>query len=56
MRIGTLNIDSMARRGKELADMMERRNTGVLCVQETRWKGKQSKGNRCIKYILKVIS
>ncbi|KAK3506004.1 hypothetical protein QTP70_018512, partial [Hemibagrus guttatus] len=28
-----------ARKGRELADMMERRKVDILCVQETRWKG-----------------
>ncbi|KAK3563973.1 hypothetical protein QTP86_006226 [Hemibagrus guttatus] len=27
------------RKGRELADMMERRKVDILCVQETRWKG-----------------
>ena len=39
VRVGTLNEGSMTGRGRELADMMERRKVGVLCVQETRWKG-----------------
>ena len=33
----------MAGRGRELADLMERRKVGVLCVQETRWKGNKSR-------------
>ena len=28
----------MQGRGRELADLRERRKAGVLCVQETRWK------------------
>ena len=29
----------MTGRGRELADMMERRNVDVLCLPETKWKG-----------------
>ena len=28
----------MTGRGRELADMMERRNVDILCPQETKWK------------------
>ena len=37
--VGTLNIGTMTGRGRELADMMERRNVDILCLQETKWKG-----------------
>ena len=40
IRVGTLNIGTMTGRGRELADMMERRNVDILCLQETKWKGK----------------
>ena len=43
VRVGTLNVGSMTGRGRELADLMERRKVGVLCVQETRWKGDKAK-------------
>ena len=36
IRVGTLNIGTMTGRGKELADMMERRNVDILCLQETK--------------------
>ena len=36
--MGTLNIGTMTGRGRELADMMERRNVDILCLQETKWK------------------
>ncbi|KAK3525439.1 hypothetical protein QTP86_031550, partial [Hemibagrus guttatus] len=39
LRIGTLNVGTMTGKGRELADMMERRKVDILCVQETRWKG-----------------
>ena len=43
IRVGTLNIGTMTRRGRELADMMERRNVDILCPQETRWKGSKAR-------------
>ncbi|KAK3541862.1 hypothetical protein QTP86_008193 [Hemibagrus guttatus] len=30
-------------KGRELADMMERRKVDILCVQETRWKGNKAR-------------
>ena len=30
-------------RGRELADMMERRNVDILCLQETKWKGSKAR-------------
>ncbi|KAK3552764.1 hypothetical protein QTP86_022339, partial [Hemibagrus guttatus] len=41
-RIGTLNVGTMTGKGRELADMMERRKVDILCVQETRWKGSKA--------------
>ena len=38
IRVGTVNIETMTGRGRELADMMERRNVDILCLQETKWK------------------
>ena len=32
VRVETLNVSSMTGRGRELADLMERREVGVLCV------------------------
>ena len=43
VRVGTLKVGTMTGRGRELADLMERRKVGVLCVQETRWKGNKTK-------------
>ena len=42
-KVGTLNVGTMTGTGRELADLMERRKVGVLCVQETRWKGNKAK-------------
>ena len=36
IKVGTLNIGTMTGRGRELADMMERRNVDILCLQETK--------------------
>ena len=42
LRVGTLNVGTMSGRGREVADMMERRKLDVLCVQETKWKGSKA--------------
>ncbi|KAK3518346.1 hypothetical protein QTP86_018579, partial [Hemibagrus guttatus] len=34
---------SVRGKGRELADMMERRKVDILCVQETRWKGSKAR-------------
>ncbi|KAK3572798.1 hypothetical protein QTP86_007401 [Hemibagrus guttatus] len=41
LRIGTLNVGTMTGKGRELADVKERK-VDVLCVQETRWKGSKA--------------
>lgn len=38
VRVGTLNVGTMTGKGRELADMMERRKVDILCIQETTWK------------------
>ncbi|KAK3521229.1 hypothetical protein QTP70_001038 [Hemibagrus guttatus] len=43
LRIGTLNVGTTTGKGRELADMMERRKVDILCVQETRWKGSKAR-------------
>ncbi|KAK3529677.1 hypothetical protein QTP70_033685, partial [Hemibagrus guttatus] len=43
LRIGTLNVGTMTGKGRELADMMERRKVDILCVQETRLKGTKAR-------------
>ncbi|KAK3515253.1 hypothetical protein QTP70_013016, partial [Hemibagrus guttatus] len=35
--------DEQNGKGRELADMMERRKVDILCVQETRWKGSKAR-------------
>ena len=43
LRAGTLNVGTMTGKGREIADMMERRKVNVLCVQETRWRGDKAR-------------
>ncbi|KAK3553970.1 hypothetical protein QTP70_017462, partial [Hemibagrus guttatus] len=43
LRIGTLNVGTMTGKGRELADVMERRKVDILYVQETRWKGSKAR-------------
>ncbi|KAI5621580.1 hypothetical protein C0J50_18849 [Silurus asotus] len=43
VRVGTLNVGTMTGKGREVADMMERRKLDMLCVQETKWKGNKAR-------------
>ena len=43
MRIGNWNVGSLTGKGRELVDVMQRRKIMVLCVQETKWKGKSTR-------------
>ena len=36
VRVGILNIGTMTGRGKELADLIKRKNVDILCLQETK--------------------
>ena len=49
IRIGTSNIGTMTGRGRELADMIEKRNVDILFLQETKWKGSKARniGGSC---------
>ncbi|KAK3569725.1 hypothetical protein QTP86_004047 [Hemibagrus guttatus] len=38
-----MQVKLSPRKGRELADMMERRKVDILCVQETRWKGSKAR-------------
>ncbi|KAK3510144.1 hypothetical protein QTP70_026737 [Hemibagrus guttatus] len=40
--VGKCNVP-LTGKGRELADMMERRKVDILCVQETRWKGSKAR-------------
>jgi exonuclease III len=43
LRIGSLNVGTLTRKGREIVDLVERRKLDILCLQETRWKGNKSK-------------
>ena len=43
LRIGTWNVGTLTGKGREIADVMERRKVRILCIQETKWKGKSAK-------------
>ena len=43
LKVGILNVGIMTEKGRKVAELMERRRVGVLCVQETRWKGSKAK-------------
>ena len=43
LKVGTLNVGTMTGKGRELADMMERRKVDILCVQEIKWKGSKAR-------------
>ncbi|KAI5625322.1 hypothetical protein C0J50_15181 [Silurus asotus] len=43
IRVATLNVGTMTGKGREVADMMERRKVDMLCVQETKWKGSKAR-------------
>lgn len=49
LRLGTWNVGSMTGRGREVADVMDRRKVAILCVQETRWTGNSARdiGGNC---------
>jgi len=36
LKVGTLNVGTMTGKGRKIADVMERRDVDVLCMQETR--------------------
>ena len=38
-----MNVGTMTGKSREVADLMDRRRLGVLCVQETRWKGNKAR-------------
>ena len=49
LKVGTLNIGTITGRERELADIMERRNVDILCLQETKWKRSKARniGDGC---------
>ena len=49
--IATLNMGSMAGRGQEVVDIMERRKVNIMCVQETQRKNSKTKHGFKLFYI-----
>ncbi|CAH2099151.1 unnamed protein product [Euphydryas editha] len=43
LRIASWNIGTMTGRGRELADVLERRWINIACLQETKWKGQRAR-------------
>lgn len=46
MRVGNLNVGTMTGKGRELADMMEKKKVNILCAQDTRGKGCKARSIR----------
>ncbi|KAI5611135.1 hypothetical protein C0J50_4923 [Silurus asotus] len=38
-----VRVGNMTGKGREVADMMERKKVDMLCVQETKWKGSKAR-------------
>ena len=53
LRVGTLNVESMTGKGSEIVDMMDRRKVDILCVLETKWKGRKARelGNAIFSWV-----
>ena len=43
LKVATLNVGTMTDKGREVAYLMERRGVDILCVQDSRWKGKKAR-------------
>ena len=43
LKFGTLNVGTITRKSRELADILKRRKVDILCMQETRWKGRRAR-------------
>ena len=43
VRVGTVNVGTMNKRYREVAEMLRRRKIDFCCLQETRWKGEHSR-------------
>ena len=43
VRMGTLNIGTITGKGRELVNLMERKNVDILCLQKTNWKGNKER-------------
>ena len=43
LRVASMNVGTLAGRGREVVELMEMRRVSILCVQETRWKRNKAK-------------
>ncbi|XP_045454738.1 craniofacial development protein 2-like [Melitaea cinxia] len=43
LRIASWNVGTMTGRGRELANVLERRRINIACLQETKWKGQRAR-------------
>ena len=41
LRVAKLNVGTLTGKGREVADLVERRELDILCVQETHWKRRE---------------
>jgi hypothetical protein len=41
LRVGTWNVGSLTSKLREIVDTMIRRHVNILCVHETKWKGRR---------------
>ena len=42
LRVATMNVGTLTERGREVVELMKMRRIGILCVQDTRWKGNRA--------------
>jgi hypothetical protein len=43
LRVGSWNVGSLTGKLREIVDTMIRRRVNILCIQETKWKGKRQR-------------
>ena len=43
VRLLTVNIGTIAGKGREVAEMLNRRQVDIVCVQDTKWKGNKAR-------------
>ena len=43
LRSGTWNVGTLNEKTIELVDVFQKRKVDVVCLQETKWKGKKAK-------------
>ena len=52
VRVGTWNVGSLMGKLREVVDTMIRRRVNILCVQEMKWKGQNTKLSKLITLVL----